>query len=68
MGVLLPEHNPFRDLLGADGRDDSRRGQNVNEYIRTLPVEDLDDLALHVDVARGSKHVRDRRRLYFLLD
>ena len=58
----------LRDLLGADRGDGPRLGQNVDEDVRTLLIEDLDDLALHVDVARRSEHVRYRRRLDFLLD
>ena len=65
---MVSHNDTLRDLLGADRGDGPRLGQNVNENVRALLVEDLDDLALHVDVARRSKYVRDGRRLDLFLD
>ena len=65
---MVSHNDTLRDLLGADRGDGARLGQNVNENVRALLVEDLNDLALHIDVAGRSEHVRYRRRLDFLLD
>ena len=64
----LPDDNALRDLLGADGGHGPGLGQNIDEDVRALLVEDLDDLALHVDVARRSEHVRNCSSLDLLLD
>ena len=64
----FPYDDTLRDLLGANRGDGARLGQNVDEDVRALLVEDLDDLALHVDVAGRSEYVRNCSGLDLLLD